>query len=768
MSQDESVVDNEQSLQELIFAIEAYQGQFSLILARCNYAGLRKQIVQRMRKICSVEIREIVLEPSDKKLYTNIQNKLGNDIPSAVMVLGLESVSDIEHLLMSMNSVREEFRKNCCFPLVLWINDETKQKFIRLAPDFESWTIQTRFASAPDKLLDFLRQGSELLFSKVLEAGAARFLPHEVIFGSRYGELESALRDIENYGGQLSSDLEACLQFCRGRDAYTSARIDDALELYQQSLNFWHQEAENKEQENPQSDSPLGSQHPKLREGVLLFHIGLCHYRQAELHRSESRNHWQEARSYFQECLNAFEQAQRSDLVAKFIGQLGEVLRRLEDWGKLQEIAQKSLELHQGVQDFTPQLAQDYGFLADVALHRKNYAEAKERAEIALQTLEAATEEQRQHQSWYLLLLARSLRQMEQMEQVEEAIESLKKAQKSDPQDNPQLYIEILNELRSLYFEQRQYLKAFEIKQKRRSIEQQFGFRAFIGAGHLQPQKQARYVLTQTDNQETVAQEIVASGRERDVDRLIERIGSHQHKLTVIHGQSGVGKSSLVKAGLVPALKLRSIGTRDVLPVTLRVYTDWAKELGQLLALALENKGITLTVKPNSAATIVEQLEQNEDRNLLTVLIFDQFEEFFFVCTEPSKRQQFFEFLGNCLNIPAIKIVLSLREDYLHYLLIANRLASMAVINNDILSKNVLYSLGNFSPADAKELILSLTERSKFHLESDLVDEIVQELASDIGEVRPIELQILGAQMQADEITTLEKYRELGQKEDLP
>lgn len=775
MSKDERLVNNQQALQELDWSIEMSQGQFSLILARCNYTALRSKMVQQLPKISSVEIREIILQPSDKRLYSRIKEELEDEIPLAVMVLGLDSVRDIEHLLTSMNSVREEFRKNFTFPVVLWLNDETQRKFIRLAPDFESWTTQTQFTLGADELLDFLQQSSEQLFTKILDAGAAHFLSHEVIFGSLFQELDSALRDLENYDVQLSANLEACWQFCQGRDLYARDQIDQALNLYQQSLTFWQQDGENRKsntdksaEKNSQSLIPGGSKHPKLREGVLLFHIGLSHYRQAELQRTENTAekslHWEQARSYFQQCIDVFEQAQRSDLVAKFIGQLEQVLQKLQDWDELQEVAQQSWELHQGVPEFTSFLAQDYGFFADVALHREDYGEAKKQAEMALQTLEATTEEQ--HQGWYLLLLARSL---QHLRQTEKAIAFLEKAKAEDPQDTPQIYIEILNELSSLYFQQHRYLEAFEVKQLRRSMEQQFGFRAFIGAGRLQPQKKLKNLPNKTNNQEEkVAQEIVASGRSLDVERLIERIGKPQYKLTIIYGQSGVGKSSLVNAGLIPALEQRIIGTQDVVPLQLRIYTDWARELGKLLAQELAEQGFTLPLVPDSAATIVEQLAKNQERNLLTVLIFDQFEEFFFVCTEPSQRELFFEFLGNCLNINVgVKVILSLREDYLHYLLVANPLHSMRAIDNDILSKNVLYPIGNFSPADAKELIQRLTEYSQFPLEPDLVDEIVQELARELGEVRPIELQILGAQLQTKEITTLVDYKERGSKDKL-
>ena len=176
---------------------------------------------------------------------------------------------------------------------------------------------------------------------------------------------------------------------------------------------------------------------------------------------------------------------------------------------------------------------------------------------------------------------------------------------------------------------------------------------------------------------------------------------------------------------------------------------------------------LSVTSVTTSAAAILEQLRQTEQRNLRPVLIFDQFEEFFFVETEPAQRRQFFEFLGQCLNILPVKVILSLREDYLHYLLKCNRLPGISIIDIDILSKRVLYELGNFSPDDAKSIIQQLTERSHFHLEPALIDELVKDLAGNLEEVRPIELQVVGAQLQTDNITTLAEYEQRGPKEEL-
>jgi hypothetical protein len=54
-----------------------------------------------------------------------------------------------------------------------------------------------------------------------------------------------------------------------------------------------------------------------------------------------------------------------------------------------------------------------------------------------------------------------------------------------------------------------------------------------------------------------------------------------------------------------------------------------------------------------------------------------------------------------------------------------------------------------------------------FYLEDALIDELVRDLAGELGAVRPIELQVVGAQLQAENITTLAQYEQSGPKQRL-
>jgi len=293
-------VKNEKSLKALVRATTLSQGHFSLILARCNYATVRDRIVQRLRELSPIKIRELVLPESVKTLYTTIEAELGSEQPTALMVFGLDAVSDLSSVLTSSNYVREEFRKNFQFPLVLWINNDVLKKLIRLAPDFENWATITEFAIATHELLNMVWQKVE----QILAIDATINLEN-------CSELEAAFKDLQNLEPLLEPGIQASLEFLRGLDNYRNNQIEAALEHYQKSLELWP------------PNNPLEWQ------GILLLNIALCYHSKAEQNWGESRRYWQETRHYLQQCVALFEQAQRLDLVAHCMSKLPEVLKCL-------------------------------------------------------------------------------------------------------------------------------------------------------------------------------------------------------------------------------------------------------------------------------------------------------------------------------------------------------------------------------------------------------------------------------------------------------
>jgi len=755
LTSQEFIVHNQSELEDLAWELASAEGQFSLMLARCNYVHLRDDLVDHLRQICSVVIRVLVLHPSETALYTRIQDELRGEQPGALMVFGLETVADLEQLLSNANQVREGFRKNCPFPIVLWVTDEVMKGLVHAAPDFESWATKTYFTLPPEALLQSLQQAADSLFTRLLTPGSSQSFEQlrkkmELGFLQR-DEVRMAVQDLQRQEQVLEPQLQASLNFARGLNA-TDGR--EALEHFQLSLSVW--------QTIPAMAPTLNAPTTQLKIGLLLFYLGQTTYQLCE---QKKQSNWEAARVLLQQCVELFERENRPDLVSKCITQWEQVLWQLKRWDELETVANKALKLHQAAIDShqpyasLSRFAQDCGFLADVELQRQQWTTAAQFAQLALDILNQRLGEPAWVQSRYLLLLAKAERQLGQLRTAEE---HLLQAKSLGDRGQLQTYLDILQELRELYLAAKDYVKAFAAKRERFSIEQQYGIRAFVGAGRLQPIKQAVSLDDPLSLLGMVAPEIAAAGRQQDLDRLLERVERRDYRFIVIHGNSGVGKSSLVDAGLVPTLKQRIIEARGNVPVVIRIYTQWIQELGRLLAEAIGKPA--LNSAPFTPQTLLEQLRQIDQRNLRTVLIFDQFEEFFFVYPKPENRKPFFDFLTQCLQILSIKVFLSLREDYLHYLLEYSRLEGMKRTGIDILSQNVLYGLGNFDPQDAKAIIQSLTGRARFVLEPALVDQLVEDLAREVGTVRPIELQVVGAQLQEERITTLLQYRDCGQE----
>jgi hypothetical protein len=130
-------------------------GEFSLILACANSVKKQQQTLNSLQESSSTNIQEITLSPTDETLYTTIKTRLGNTQPEVLMIRGLESVEAINQLILSTNIMRDEFRKDFHFPLVLWVNDEILQKLIWLAPDLKNWAANTiKFDAAQNPLME--------------------------------------------------------------------------------------------------------------------------------------------------------------------------------------------------------------------------------------------------------------------------------------------------------------------------------------------------------------------------------------------------------------------------------------------------------------------------------------------------------------------------------------------------------------------------------------------------------------------------------------
>ena len=757
---------NRDALRRLTRVVTLSQG-FSLSIVLCNYQVLQKRVLQDLRSqladqgLTETAIAILTLEPNAKTLLTPIQtlmekvhNAPPEQKPKALMVLGLDVVKDIVGVLKSANQVREEFANCLEFPMILWLNDRTQDILTRDASDLANWATAGAigFQLEPMELRLLVENSTEAMFSHFLDARKQGFLHAPIANLLQQFELMEAVAELEAQGIVVDGKLRASLDFALGCIAFAEAQLDRAKELFHKSLAVWRS----------------GNQ---LKQAVCLLQLGMCDRTEAFRHRYDKEPFYRTSQQYFAESIAIFRKLERWDLVGEYINFFMATMEELASrqklasrqnlWQELEALANEALAVRQ---TYPNQLreAHDRGILASVKLAEMDYAKALKLAESALALYQSAEAlklptlhfSERYIYGKYELWLARALAGLGDRQA---AIARLKGVRdRWNHQYDAQIYVSVLEELRSLYTAESLYLKAFETKQHQRSVEQQYGLRAFIGAGTLNPKREANNpdmytaLSRQTDG---IAQEIEASGRMPDVQKLVDRIRQARFPLTVIHGDSGAGKSSILSGGVIPALqKMESIDGRKVLVLAVKTYKDWSADIKNQLDNRFSHS--------RSQLDPIQHLKQNIDENYLTVLIFDQFEDFFFKKEDFSDRLPFYKFLKACLSTDFVRVVLSLREDYLHYLLECDRAVELEKVENDILGKQVRYYLGDFTQKQARQVIEILTKRAQVSLDDALIDRLVTDLSGDRATILPIELQVVGAQLECEDppIVTRSQY----------
>lgn len=849
------VAHNQPALTELRRALALRPHRFSLVLARCNYRRLQTALVHHLTETAAA--MEVALPAPVRNLREALQAQAVAG--KALLVTGLEEVTALDLLWITANQGRDAFPQDFPQPVVLWVTDRVLLSLSRHAPDFKSFAgspLAFRYPIAA--LKDALHHQANALFGLMLALGddslEAEAMARYARGSSLRAELNVALAELAQAQQSLNPELQASLDFLRGRDALSHGDLDLSRYYFERSLAYWADQAHSGTglpgdspstqplpgqaipgqaipgQEIPGQPSlrqPLPHPSPSLeeRQAVLYFYLGVT-WRSAAAQRpspqraAHHRQWLRRAEQYFVACLQGFRRGQRLDLVGRFLHPLAEVRQKLEDWDGLALVAQEGLALHRSD---AVRLARDHGYLAEVALTQGAWDRAEEAVTTALQILKIAEAvaqpvvppadaptalgsspslnsppllkpgaspdagpsskpaafpdiqsprspkagrglavAHQYQRGWYYYLLAQV-----QMAQSAPALEWLEQArQATRPQRDLTLYRQILTALHQQYYQQGDYRQAFAVKQQQRQVETQFKLRAFLGAGPIptpdpltSPRPDAPL-----DSQSAIAPEIEASGRRADVDALVSRLSQPRYPLVILHGPSGVGKSSILYAGLVPALAKVFPEGRITLPLVIKTYRPWLLAVSKALAAALDRIGGESACAdcPIQVDPLLDQLRAlPQQRHLQLVLIFDQLEEFFAEVAPLDQRREFYQFLVACLNTAYVKVVLALREDALHSLLEIERGFNLDVLNHDILSRDYRYYLGNFQPDAAKALIRQLSQGAYFALEDALIDQLVADLAVD-GEVSPIELQVVGAQLQRDDITHLAAYRQLG------
>lgn len=159
-------------------------------------------------------------------------------------------------------------------------------------------------------------------------------------------------------------------------------------------------------------------------------------------------------------------------------------------------------------------------------------------------------------------------------------------------------------------------------------------------------------------------------GREADGDKIITNLLAA--RLTLLHAESGVGKSSLLRAGVAWRLnRLARTGQPSGNVVDLPVvFSSWKDDpVGELI------DEIRLAAEPFLAGRPAPDLPSGQLEgaieatayavNVNLLVILDQFEEYFLYCSREPTPERFADELARCLNrsdIPA-NFLIAVRED---------------------------------------------------------------------------------------------------------
>jgi ABC-type amino acid transport substrate-binding protein len=161
-------------------------------------------------------------------------------------------------------------------------------------------------------------------------------------------------------------------------------------------------------------------------------------------------------------------------------------------------------------------------------------------------------------------------------------------------------------------------------------------------------------------------------GRTEEVDRLVSLVLSN--RTVVLCGQSGAGKTSLINAGLLPALqaegirvvrRLRVIGPEPHAVPPSDHVTPFEAVIATQVADALEIPPFAEGDAPSLRQTLALDTEKAEGAVLL--LVFDQFEELFSARVRSwADRDRFLDVLIDLLDeFDSLRLLFSIREEWL-------------------------------------------------------------------------------------------------------
>ncbi|MFI5493488.1 hypothetical protein [Actinoplanes sp. NPDC051859] len=215
-------------------------------------------------------------------------------------------------------------------------------------------------------------------------------------------------------------------------------------------------------------------------------------------------------------------------------------------------------------------------------------------------------------------------------------------------------------------------------------------------------------------------------GRERLIDEVLDSLSSR--RVLAVFGASGSGKSSLLRAGVLPRV---AEGALSVGPSWLTaLMTPGADPLAGLLEAVspvLGDVQADLLTDPTALDLAVRTALADEPDDVELLLVVDQFEEVFTLCTDEAPRDAFLAaLLGAARSTDSrFRVVLGIRADFYA------RCAQYPELVSGLRDSQVM--VGPMSPVELRDALVRPAERAGLRVEGTLVSTVVAQLAHRPG-----------------------------------
>jgi WD40 repeat protein/serine/threonine protein kinase len=250
-------------------------------------------------------------------------------------------------------------------------------------------------------------------------------------------------------------------------------------------------------------------------------------------------------------------------------------------------------------------------------------------------------------------------------------------------------------------------------------------------------------------------------GREEVVAELVARLSEQgdESRFLAVVGPSGGGKSSLVRAGLVPALRGGAVpGSDRWFLLDMRPGTHPFEELASaLLRIAVDPPSDLVERLERDDLGLVSAAEEVVPPGSVLLLMVDQFEELFTLVDAEDVRARFLRVLLAAATDPAsrLRILLTLRADFydrpLGYVGVAELMKSRAV------------TVTPLAPEELHRAVVGPAEGVGLHVDPALVTDIVSDVAAQPGALPLLQYALTELFDHREGSTiTLEAYREIG------